>query len=266
MSPKIHTSFWSDQIVESLDAEGKLVLLWLITNPNTSLVGTFQPSLKRFQFDTSLPPEALQRAYQALSGSIAVVDGTVFIRNFIRHQFGVGPKLIKNNIFASIRSTYESIKDEELRLTILEEYPEFAEAEEGLTKGLQAQREREGTRTGKRKGEGELKLVLDPEELAEEIYQLYPLKVGKPDAIKKIMGALKNHDSVSLREKTQAYAKAVSGTDTIIPNPATWFNQERFNDDPSTWVRRNGHGTVKPDHRAEKAAREFPENLTVKML
>jgi hypothetical protein len=31
---------------------------------------------------------------------------------------------------------------------------------------------------------------------------------------------------------------AVVGCDhQYLPNPSTWFNQERYNDDPSTWIR-----------------------------
>lgn len=78
----------------------------------------------------------------------------------------------------------------------------------------------------------------DEDALAEEIYELYPLKAGKPGALRAIRKALKERDSIFLRERTAAYAKAVDGTETLIPHPATWFNDERYNDDPSTWVRK----------------------------
>src|SRR6185369_880652 len=83
--------------------------------------------------------------------------------------------------------------------------------------------------------------VIEPEptaeDLAEEIYQLYPLKVAKPEALKAILRAMKLSTSTFLRERTEAYAKAVKGTDTLIPHPATWFNGARYNDEPGTWVR-----------------------------
>lgn len=83
-------------------------------------------------------------------------------------------------------------------------------------------------------------------ELAEEIYQCYPLKVGKPAALKAIAKAIKSNPSDYLRERTAEYAKAVVGTDTFLPHPSTWFNEERYNDDPSTWVRKN---TNQPTNR-----------------
>jgi hypothetical protein len=69
------------------------------------------------------------------------------------------------------------------------------------------------------------------------IYDAYPLKVAKPKALEAIRKALKKETPARLIERTRAYA-AVRGDDlSYVPNPATWFNAERYNDDPSTWVR-----------------------------
>jgi hypothetical protein len=70
------------------------------------------------------------------------------------------------------------------------------------------------------------------------VYDAYPKKVGKPVALRSIAKAVKKFGFEELLAKTQKYAEAVKGTDPqFIPNPATWFNQERFNDDPTTWKR-----------------------------
>jgi hypothetical protein len=74
---------------------------------------------------------------------------------------------------------------------------------------------------------------------AEEIYALYPRKLAKPAAIKAIMTALKKISFVDLKAKVAALAVAWDNHDKeFLPYPATWFNQERFNDDPSTWAPR----------------------------
>lgn len=73
---------------------------------------------------------------------------------------------------------------------------------------------------------------------ASDIYDAYPRKVGRPKAIAEITKALKKTPFPDLLAKTQAFAKAQIGADPqFIPHPATWFHQERFNDDPSTWQR-----------------------------
>lgn len=93
----------------------------------------------------------------------------------------------------------------------------------------------------------------------EEIYAEYPLKVGKPDALRAIRGAMKKADPEFLMEKTRAFAKARNGDKSFCPNPATWFNQERYNDEESTWLPKK-QTTTKPEQR------ELQEKIEVKML
>lgn len=71
----------------------------------------------------------------------------------------------------------------------------------------------------------------------EELYSLYPKKVGRGDAVKAIRKALAKVPFNVLREAVSAYAQARTGQDPqFTPHPATWFNQERWNDDRSTWT------------------------------
>lgn len=77
---------------------------------------------------------------------------------------------------------------------------------------------------------------------AENIYDLYPRKVGKKPAIQKIAAAIKQFGVQKVMEATKIFASAwVGATDlNFCPHPATWFGQHRFNDDPATWVRAEG--------------------------
>lgn len=84
-------------------------------------------------------------------------------------------------------------------------------------------------------------------DFAEEIYQAYPRRVGKPAAKLKIRKALASVPFEKLLELTIAYAQAVNGQDPqFIPHPATWFHQQRFNDDPSTWTRKENGRVADP--------------------
>lgn len=78
----------------------------------------------------------------------------------------------------------------------------------------------------------------DPEsELAEQIYQAYPRKEARPKAISAIKTAMGKIDHQKLLEATQKFADSRAGQDPkFTPMPATWFNQERFNDDPASWM------------------------------
>jgi hypothetical protein len=88
---------------------------------------------------------------------------------------------------------------------------------------------------------------------AEEIYNAYPRKVGKADAIKAIKKAQGYTPETCskaqgryhhLLERTQAYAAATAkwsvDDQRFIPHPATWFNRGSYHDDPKEWVRNSG--------------------------
>ncbi|MEI6177997.1 MAG: hypothetical protein WCS43_13985 [Verrucomicrobiota bacterium] len=70
---------------------------------------------------------------------------------------------------------------------------------------------------------------------AESIYQIYPRKKGKKKGLEAIRKALKKNTAVFLTAKVKEYAETVKGKDPqFIPYPATWFNEERFSDEPET--------------------------------
>jgi hypothetical protein len=93
---------------------------------------------------------------------------------------------------------------------------------------------------------------------AEITYAAYPKKVGKPSAKRAIQKALAKYPFDLLLKQTRLYTKTYDGEPRYIPNPSTWFNQERFNDDPTTWR----HGNQNPHARRPDAPpRQFePKN------
>lgn len=76
-----------------------------------------------------------------------------------------------------------------------------------------------------------------------EIYDAYPKKVAKSDAIRAIVRALDRVEFAVLLKKVQEYAAASAGhpdDGTVIPGlkyPATWFNKDCWEDDPAEWSR-----------------------------
>ena len=96
-------------------------------------------------------------------------------------------------------------------------------------------------------------------QLAESVYEAYPRKVGRPVALRAIEKALTTTDHETLLKATVAYAEARRGQDQqFTPMPATWFNQQRYNDDQATW---SNAPTTKQKERNERS-----ENLTLKLL
>lgn len=77
----------------------------------------------------------------------------------------------------------------------------------------------------------------------EDIYKAYPRKVGKAAALKAIAKALRTSDRspTGMLQVTKQYADAVAKWPAedrkFIPFPATWFNQGRYDDNPTEWRR-----------------------------
>lgn len=93
------------------------------------------------------------------------------------------------------------------------------------------------------------------------IYDAYPRKIARPEAIKAIEKSLRappegvaaDEWPVVLLQRTAAYAEARKDEPVeYTPHPSTWFNQERYNDNPKFW-KSNQNGNHRPTHRAAPA-------------
>ena len=86
------------------------------------------------------------------------------------------------------------------------------------------------------KTETETKTVVYMDQV-EEVFKLYPRRVGKKPATDPIKEAIRKHGYEFILEKTKEYAEARKDLEMeFTPHPSTWFRQERFMDDPDTWV------------------------------
>lgn len=97
--------------------------------------------------------------------------------------------------------------------------------------------------------------------IAEAIYALYPKKVGHGVAIKAIQKALKisGLTELEMQGRVRSYAEAVKlwpeQDKTYIPMPSTWFNQQRYMDDPAEWARKE---PVTPQNRFSEKKEKGP--------
>jgi hypothetical protein len=88
------------------------------------------------------------------------------------------------------------------------------------------------------------------QDIAEQIWHLYPRKDGHALAMKAIDKAFALIKPEELRAKVVEFARAIEETWVIedkrfIPHCSTWMNQKRFFDDPATWRRKDGSSTTK---------------------
>ena len=75
---------------------------------------------------------------------------------------------------------------------------------------------------------------------AEQIWQAYPKRIGKPAALRAIKAALAREGKNSFDKilaATKAFAKVrPDKRDQYTPWPQKWFSHARYNDEPHTWL------------------------------
>ena len=109
----VDTKFWTDSFVlNELDPIEKLIYLYLITNPYTSICGIYELPLKVMAVETGLDKEHLEKVIiprLESSGKICYRDGWIAIKNFIKNQ-NQGSKDVKLGIARELEKAPESLR------------------------------------------------------------------------------------------------------------------------------------------------------------
>lgn len=90
----VNTRFWDDSYIARLSPNEKLLFLYLLTSPLTTIAGVYELPLKRAAFDTGLPVKEIAAMFSKLEndGKLVCHEDWVGIVNFIRHQ-SLNPKV-----------------------------------------------------------------------------------------------------------------------------------------------------------------------------
>lgn len=260
MNAFIKSSFWTDDRIELLPPEQKLSLLWLITNQGRDIAGfVTKTSPRRFELDTGIKIEDLERACQALPESFqALPDGSFFCTNFVRHNYGRHGKISNGNkIIIAVLRHVEALTSEQQAL-FFRAYPELAKEEnhdaaaalqnKPLASPCQGLREGQG-----RAGQDKDSLVVDHEELSkmvDSLVQAYPRKTHYAETLKAAKTCLLRH-TAEFRSVQGSYERVLAGTKAIASAIAQWtqaeqikyvkpphlfFEGDHWKDDPKFWI------------------------------
>jgi hypothetical protein len=84
----VDTCYWDDPYIMALDPSEKLVFLYLLTNPLTTICGVYEIMTKRIAFDTGFDREVVERILERFERDDRCLyrDGWIAMRNWIKHQ------------------------------------------------------------------------------------------------------------------------------------------------------------------------------------
>jgi hypothetical protein len=92
----VNTNFWKDTYIIDLDPTQKLLFLYFLTNPRTSLAGVYEISLREVAFDTGIDRDMVEKILNKFcaDGKMYYAKGWLVLRNFVKHQ-RVNPSIQK---------------------------------------------------------------------------------------------------------------------------------------------------------------------------
>lgn len=84
----VSTAFWDDRYIMKLEPPEKLLFMYLLTNPLTTICGIYQIELTRMAFDTGISEEILEGMLQRfeVDGKCLFRGGWIAMKNWIKHQ------------------------------------------------------------------------------------------------------------------------------------------------------------------------------------
>lgn len=213
------TEKWKDPWFRKLSAEAKVLFNYFCDD--CDLAGFLQQDDDAFCFLTGIPKEKIEGLYQELSKSVAVKDGWIWVKNFLRHQKNL-PLNPQNNAHKHIIGIL-NIQVTRFGFGILEE-------KIGALKGLLSPL---GIGNGKDKvKEGIVKGGFD------RFWETYPKKRSKGQA-ERVWAKLKPDEMLQDRilkaiERSKTSADWLKDGGQFIPYPATWLNAKGWEDSHST--------------------------------
>lgn len=228
---QIYMSFWTDpKVDDDFTPEDKYFYLYLLTNPHTNICGCYEISTKQMERETGYNVDTVKRLIRRMETEHDIIryDSStkeVLLLNWHKYNWTKSADLMKN-----VRKSAEYIKSDAFREYIInlshgDTLPTPSPEGGGTSVTVTVTDTVSVTDTVKSK----------KAEKFEEWWACYPRKVGK-EAARRAFAKVKVDvqiliDAVELQKGSEQWTKE---NGRYIPNPATWLNQGRWEDEVKT--------------------------------
>lgn len=84
----VNTHFWNDNFIIDSDPLEKLLFLYLLTNPNTNMLGIYEHHVKKIAFETGIDKDMVLKLFDRFTEAkkVKYKDGHVILLNFLKNQ------------------------------------------------------------------------------------------------------------------------------------------------------------------------------------
>lgn len=127
MKPKITEDIWDDPDFIELPDNQKLGFFWLLTKAD--MLGYIEVTPRKLRRDFDETDGVIEGLAKGLPRALVKVGRGYWLKNFIGHQYGRGPTLIRNNIAKSVARRLSESEGEFVK-EVLKGYPELLEVKD----------------------------------------------------------------------------------------------------------------------------------------
>ena len=239
----VDVALWTDPRVKKLSVRGKLLFLYLITNPHTHVGGLYYLPDVMIQHETGLAAKELDTLWDTLSKlGLSRRDRQneiVWVCNMFRYQ-GVHQKTV-----ISVSHHLNTLHNSPLCKEFAERYPEVLTvkngyrtdrvSEVGFSDQDQEQEQEQEQNTPPTPHGGATNGEVLPAGF-HEFWTAYPNKTAKAAALKAWKKLAPNEalraQMMAALERQKRSPRWLKDNGEYIPHPATWINGERWKDQP----------------------------------
>jgi len=84
----VNVNFWKDSYIIELNPQEKLLFIYFLTNPRTTLAGIYEISIREVAFDTDLDKQFIEATLEKFTndGRMYFERNWLVLTNFIKHQ------------------------------------------------------------------------------------------------------------------------------------------------------------------------------------
>lgn len=127
----ISSTFWTDPKVAEFSAEDRYMMLYLLTNPRTTLAGTLELNYRQIAFEIGHSVESAVCIIRRLNDKHCVImlseeTNEILIRNWYKYNWGGGsPKVL-----TAVKNVAKWVKNEDFKAYIFEKIAEIEKRKE----------------------------------------------------------------------------------------------------------------------------------------
>lgn len=234
---KISSKFWSGSTGRAIrgDTNAQIVALYLLTSPHANGIGVFHCPPLYISYETGIPLEGALKGLERLSevGFLTLDKGSewVWIHEMLSYQMGDDLKPNDNRIKHIIK-LYHNIPESLIKSSFYEKYKEkYLLNLEAPLKPLISPFEANNNNNSNNNNNKKEKNIKKENPDFDAFWKAYPRKTAKKNAEQAWKKVSTPIDTIlNAIERQKKLPQWTKDNGAFIPHPATWLNQERWND------------------------------------